>query len=361
MFAFLKTIPQFLKLPVYAFDISDFSYKFLLLKDYSDGVRVDKFGEGEIPPGVIQNGEVQDKEKLTQILSEIITKHNIKYVAISLPDEKGFIRFLKLPTKTIKRNEIGKVLGLQLEEHVPLPPNEVVFDYSLLREEKDHFDVVLRAMPLALLETYCLIFKKAGALPVLIDQEMGAVVHAVVPDDFVELGILMDWGKSRTSFAIFNQRIVNFSATVAVGGVTLTNTIAKQLKISFSDAEQFKKTKARVAFDSDVLRSGEIMQAIIPLVTVLREEAEKYIQYWQTHSETSSRPLKMFLTGGDVFISGFVEYLSRELNMPVSLGDSWANVSFPQKYIPELTKHESLRFSCAAGLCLKAMKNNLLF
>ena len=360
MFASFKTIPQFLKLRTYAFDISDFSYKFLLLKDSVDGVIVEDFGEGEISPGIIQNGEVQDKEKLTQMLREVIIKHNIKYVAISLPDEKGFIRFLKMPTKTIKKDEIGGALSLQMEEHIPLPPNEVVFDYSVIREDKDHFDVVLRAIPLTLVEMYCSIFKDAGATPVLIYQEMGAVVRAVVPNDFMELGMLLDWGKSRTSFAIFDQKIVTFSATVSVGGATLTDTISKQLKISIADAEQVKKNKARIAFDSDALHRDEIIQAALPMVTALKEEAEKYIQYWQTHSETNARPKKLFLTGGDVFIHGFAEYLSRELDMQVVLGDSWVNINFPNKYIPELTKHDSVRYSCAVGLCLQTIKDNSL-
>ena len=106
MFTLFKTVPRFLKLRVYAFDVSDFSFKFLSLNDSNGKEIIDDFGEGEIPPGIIQNGEIKDKEKLIQILRDVITKRNIKYVAISLPDEKGFVRFIKLPTKTIKKDEL---------------------------------------------------------------------------------------------------------------------------------------------------------------------------------------------------------------------------------------------------------------
>lgn len=360
MFTFFKTTPQFLKLPVYGFDISDFSYKFLSLKELAGSMRVVGFGEGEIPPGVIQGGEVKEKDKLVQILRELVKKHRIKYVAISLPDEKGFVRHLQMPTATVKKSEIGNALALQLEDHVPLPPSEVVFDYSLLGEDKDHFDVVLRAMPKTIVESYCSVFKEAGATPLLVHPEMGAIVSAVVPKDFSDAGMIFDWGKSRTSFAMFTQRVVNFSATVPISGFNLTDAIAKQLKISFSDAEQMKKTQARALFDSDSVKSDEIMQSIIPIVTVLREEAEKYIQYWQTHSESSVRPKRIFLTGGDIFIPGLAEYLSKELGIPTAIGDSWTNADFPKKYIPELVWRDSVRFSCAIGLCLKAMQNDAL-
>lgn len=357
MFTLFRTIPQFLKLQTYAFDISDFSYKFLSLKDSDDGIEVADFGEGEIPKGIIQNGEIKNNEKLLEILRDIIAKHNIKYVAISLPDEKGFVRFLKLSASIIKKEEIGDALSLQLEEHVPFVPSEAIFDYSLLREEKDHFDVVLRAIPRALVESYCSIFKEAGATPILIEQELSAITRAIVPDDSNELSMIIDWGKSRTSFALVDQGIVSFSSTISVGGSTLTDAIAKQLKITMLEAEQIKKTKAHVAFDAELLRSDEIMQAIIPLITVLREETKKYIQYWQTHSETSDGPKKIFLTGGDVFIPGFAEYLSKEVEVPVFLANSWTNIRFPKKYLPELTWHDSVRFSCAIGLCLKANKD----
>src|SRR3989338_11277516 len=51
-------LPNFLKLPVYGFDISDQSYKYLLLKEEKEGVVVDDFGGANIPNGVIERGEI---------------------------------------------------------------------------------------------------------------------------------------------------------------------------------------------------------------------------------------------------------------------------------------------------------------
>ena len=147
---------------------------------------------------------------------------------------------------------------------------------------------------------------------------------------------------------------------MSIGGSSLTEEIAKQMKISIADAEQVKKAKARIALDPESIKNDEIMQMLMPMITVLREEAEKYIQYWQSHSEADARPSKLLLTGGDVHIPGFAEYLSRELGIAVVPADPWANVRFPEKYIPELSWKDSLRFVCVIGLCIKANEDNMI-
>ena len=145
-------LPSFLRLPIYAFELSDKSYKYLRLKETRGGILLDDFGEGEIDAGVIEHGEIKKKDVLTALLKELFLKKNMRFVAISLPEEKGFLENIQL--SGIKESEMRQALELQLEEHVPLPPSEVIFDYILARDEKNHSDVVLNAFPRALVDSY---------------------------------------------------------------------------------------------------------------------------------------------------------------------------------------------------------------
>src|SRR3989344_3472926 len=55
-------LPSFLRLPIYAFELSDKSYKYLRLKEERGGIVLDDFGEGEIAAGGIEHGEIKKKD-----------------------------------------------------------------------------------------------------------------------------------------------------------------------------------------------------------------------------------------------------------------------------------------------------------
>ena len=108
-------LPNFLKLPVYAFDVSDQSYKYLLLKEKKEGVVVDDFGAADIPNGVIERGEIKKPDVLIAQFRALFQLRGIKYVALALPEEKGFLRTIKL--SGIKEEEVGRALEFQLKKH----------------------------------------------------------------------------------------------------------------------------------------------------------------------------------------------------------------------------------------------------
>jgi len=348
-------LPSFLKMPIYALELSDESFKYLRMRQQKGGLVVEDFGEGAIAPGVIDRGEIKKPDILKSLLKELFAKKNIKFAAISLPEEKGFLRNVKL--KGVKEEEMRSSLELQLEEHIPMPPQEVIFDYAIVGKAKEHFDVVINAFPRIIVESYLDAFAAAGATPALVESELAAMVEAVLPKNFVASAMIIDWGKTRTSFAIAKNRILRFASTVPIGGKALDEAIAKNLKVSIKDAEALK---IKHGF-SQTPEAVPSFQAIVPIVTALREEAERYINFWQTHSEDKKAPQLILLTGGDANLIGLTDYLQSELGIPTMLANPWANVIFPRYYLPELEKRGAIRFAASVGLAIKALdKENIL-
>ncbi len=343
-----------LLLPIYAFDISDLSYKYFHGKQTRRGTMVANFGEGDIEPGVIVNGEIKKPDLLTILLREIFAKQTIRFVALSLPDEKGFLRSIHIPTANIKQEELGQALTWQLEEHIPLPPQDAAFDYRVLAEKDGYYDVALRVFPRALIDMYCNVVNNAGAIPVLVEPELNAVVRAIVPATTKEAGMILDWGKTRSSFAIFDKGTVLFSSTVPIGGAMLNDAIAKELAISLDEAVVVKETKARIPQENEHVEGDHVLEAIIPIITTMKEEIAQYMEYWQTHRTINVDPRRLYLSGGDVHVPGFADYLSRELGIEVLVSDAWTNIGWPPRYIPKLSRKDSLRFASSIGLWLGA-------
>lgn len=349
---------RFMELPVYALDLSDSSYKYLSFHRRSDGFVLGDYGEGALAPGIILNGEIQQPDVLASTLKDVFAKKGIHFVAVSLPDEKGFLRPIQLSSDNVKEEEIGSALSLQLEDHVPLPPDEVLFEYSLLGKRENHYDVVLRAFPREGVMTYLEVIQKSGATPILAEPELAAIVRAIVPSHFEGDGMLIDWGRGRASFAFFKQGIVHFTATVPVAGQSLADAIKQKMNVSIEEAIRLKEQEVNLIGAKEG-RAAELFAAVEPVVRSLTSEADRYIRYWQTHSEDQKLPQRIYLTGGESYLKGFVEYLSSATGIDVVIADPWVNVAFPHYYVPRVPWKESLRFVSNIGLLLRALDENL--
>ncbi len=345
-------IPKFLQIPTYSLDISDLSYKFIKFSEKKDGIIIDDFGEGEIASGVIVEGEIKKRDVLVSLLKELFTKKKIKYIALALPEEKGFLSSVRLPK--IEKKEIINTLELQLEEHIPIPPSEVAFDYSIIAEEKDHTDVVIQAFPKAFIESYAGSIFSAGGIPVIIESELHASLRAAIPFDFTRLGMFIDFGKTKIGFGFFENRILQFMSSAKIGGEAIDEAISKNLNVNLKDAFKLKQEKGFLQSKDSLA----VFQAIIPIITAIREEAEKYLSYWQTHSQKKVLPSKIFLSGGDSNLKGLKEYFEREIGIETSLVNPWINVEFPMYYLPKIEFKDSIRYTAAAGLALRALKES---
>lgn len=338
-------VPSFFRLPIYAIELSDKSYKYLRLKEANGCTMVDDFGEGDMAPGIIERGEIKKKDVLQALLKELLKKHGIRFVAVSLPEEKGFLENVQLTG--VREEEIRQALEFQLEEHMPLPPSEVVFDYSVVKKEKNHFDLVLSAFPRALIDSYLESFASAGALPTFAESELAAAARALVPKSFAATAMIIDWGRTRIGFSIVENGVLRFASTVPIGGEALDEAIAKTLNVDLKTAQELK-------IKNGFTPTSQTFQAIVPLLTAISEEAEKYVNYWQTHSENKETPAKLFLSGGDANLIGLTSYMQAELGIPTALANPWVNVVFPERYLPGIERKDSVRFAASIGLALAA-------
>jgi type IV pilus assembly protein PilM len=121
--------PVYLKNETVGLDISDQSIKFIGLIKKGDSFSVSKFDEIKIPLGIIESGQIKNKEELIKALSGLRQKNNLKDVIVSLPEEQAYIIRMKLPA--MPRNQIREAIELQLEEYIPLKADQVVFDYEI--------------------------------------------------------------------------------------------------------------------------------------------------------------------------------------------------------------------------------------
>lgn len=342
--------PAFLSMPSFGLDLSDESIKFISPVVTKKGIRFNKHGERKIPPGIIESGKIKDPRRLEEILSSLRKEEGIKSVRVSLPEEQVYLFKMRLEKEEL--NNIRESIELSLEEHIPIPAPDAIFDYEILNEDAKSLRVQVAAIPKNVIENYLSVFKNSSISVSSFELEAQAISRAVVKKGDPDTYMIVDFGQKRTGIFIVSKGMVMFTSTLEVGGFVLTEMIEKNFKISFAEAEEIKKN---YGLQRNVANK-EIFSVLLNSVSVLRDEIEKHFLYWHTHpnEEGKNNPpvKKIILCGGDSNLIGLPDYLSTSLKNSVEMANVWVNILDSKKEVPEISLKQALSFAAAIGLAL---------
>jgi len=334
--------------PAIGLDISDESLKFAHLTHERGVRRIDFFGEESMPAGLIEFGEIKDVDGVAKVIRGALTKYKSKipYLVMSLPEEKGFLRIIKM--QHVKPEETREALGFQLEAHIPHPASDLVFDYDIVGSSPE-IDTVVTAYPKGIVYSYVGAAQKAGFIPIVFELESQAIARAVVPPHFDGACVVGDIGRTRTTFSIAFRGSVQFTSTVKIGGRDIDLVLMKSLHLSEKEAADVKIGRG---FD---FSSEDIIKSLSPLLSTLKDEADRQLGFWERRYEDTGVPLsKVYLCGGDALLKGLPEFLSRELDIPVERARVWENLFDINQYIPTMNVRDTLRYATVFGLALRS-------
>jgi type IV pilus assembly protein PilM len=339
--------PAYLKLPIFALDISDRSFKYIKFKETPRGQHIDDYGSEPLPDGLVASGIITDTASLAAVLKKHFEKKPIRHVALSLPEEKGFVRTIRMPRVPVE--EMREAISLQLEDYVPLPPDETSFAYHALpARNANTMDVLLAAYPTTLLQSYKKTADEAGLTVASLEIESQAIARSVIPADEEKNGILVvDIGLTRTSFMFAQYGYTQLTSTIPIGGASMHSALSKQLHISEKEAERLK-IEYGLLNSKD---SKQVFTALVPLVDSIKTEIERRVAYWQ--AETSAKELShIYLCGREANLIGLPNLLTTQLGVPATLANVWTNIITDPAYVPEIEFRESLGFATSVGLAL---------
>jgi len=350
--------PKYLLPPVAGLDISDQSIKFIELRRRRR-FEVVKYGDQSIPAGIIESGAVRDEKGLVDVLKQLKNEHGLSDVVASLPEEEAFVVQLTLPAD-LHPSEIRGALELQLEEHVPLPISEAVFDYEILsgpiKGRVNGYEVGVSVFPKKIAGAYSEALANAGLRPLALEIEAQAIARSVVPAGDERLVMIVDFGKTRISFFIVSGSAILFTTTAEqIGGDDLTKAIQKGLNLSHEEAEEVKINEGLLVGR----RRRDLFFSLLPIVSVLRDEIIKHCGWWNSRrggSGVFDRPIEQVVVcGGQATLPGLIDYLRLNLDWPVELGNPWSNIFSFEEQIPPINLNQAQRYATSLGLALRGL------
>lgn len=342
--------PKFLNLEATGVDISDRSIKVLGLKQTERGSIPDFFEERKIAPGIVRQGGIEDLDSLTTVLTALRRKYDMRFVRVSLPEEKVYLFQTSVPFSQDKE-QIYNSIEFRLEEYVPIPPSESIFDYDIIEEKHNTIDVSVTVFPKSVIESYQKVFKDAGLISTSFTLEGQAMANAVIPNGSTDTYMIVDFGRTRSGISIVRNGIVSFTSTVDVGGNELTEAIMKHFNVDDTEAQKIKNEKGFI----NNKENKDLYESLTATISALKDEVNRHFIYWNTkdtNDQKEDKISKIILCGGNASLAELPEFLSLSIKVPVEKAQVWQNAFSYNDYIPPISYEMSLSYATVVGLTL---------
>jgi type IV pilus assembly protein PilM len=342
--------------PVIGLDIGSNAIKLLQLKSTKKGYVVEKFGIKTIDPELIVDGAVMDAGRVVDILKELLREQTVKAkdVVISVSGHSVIVKKISVPPMT--EEELDESIKWEAEQYIPFDVNDVNLDFHILPssdvpEGKEAMTVVLAAVKKDRLSEYTALVTEAGLNPVVVDVDaftLENVYDLAYGSTGSEVVALVNIGASVMNIHIVKGGNFSFTRDISTGGNRYTETIQRDLNVSYEAAERAKRGE-----NVEGVNPNALAEVINTMNGELAAEIGRSFDYFRSTStqETIDRVL---LSGGTAKLAGLVPFLSERLGVPVELLDPFRNIRVnPKTVSPDLIAEVGPQATVVVGLATR--------
>jgi type IV pilus assembly protein PilM len=313
--------------------------------------------------GVVVGGEVRDPEALAAALKTFFARHKLprKNVRLGIASNRIGVRIFDVEGIDDEK-QLENAIRFRAQEALPIPLDEAVLDYHLLGESVDDEGktsqrVLLVVAYRELVDRYVSACRKAGLSLVGIDLEAFALLRSLAApraDDGATDSALVAVaiGHDRSTFAVSDGRICEFTRVIEWGGSTLSVAIARALDVAPSEVEALKRL---VSLDTTDVPEGVAPEQYALAVDAVRKQVQAFarelvssLQFYQ-HQPGSLGIGEIVITGGTASLAGLADELQRMIGVGVRVGDPLARLRVPKK-LPVDQQVGSLAIAIGLGI-----------
>ena len=290
-----------------------------------------------LAPGIVVAGEVRDVPALGHALDRFFTDNKLPRRGIRLGIGTNRVGVRTLDVEGIEDDrQLGNAVRFRAHEALSIPIDQAVLDFHVISETVDESGSLSRRVVLAAayrepIDHYIEACRLAKLQLVGIDLEAFALLRAVAPASANGSGnaalVALSLGHDRSTLAISDGSICDFTRVLEWGGGTLQTAIGRELGLT---EEESAELKHQVSLDGGATDSAD-QQIVRARATVQREvqtlarELVASLQFYQT--QPGSLPIsEILVTGGTSQLPGLVEELERLTRARVRTADPLAGV-----------------------------------
>jgi type IV pilus assembly protein PilM len=299
-----------------------------------------------LAPGIIVGGELRDPDALAEALKDFFTKHGLpkKGVRLGIANNRIGVRTFEI-AGIEDQKQLANAIRFRAQETLPIPIDEAVLDYQVLGEGVDEDGqptkrVLLVVAYRELIDRYVDACKKAGITLVGIDLEAFALLRALqapqegVGTDATAALVVVAIGHERSTFAVSDGRVCEFTRVLEWGGSALNVAIARAVDAAPSEVEG---TKRALSLMDEMVPDGitadqakTAREGMRRAIQTFARELVSSLQYYQNQPGSLGIG-EIVLTGGTAHLPGLAGELERLIGVHVRVGDPLARMKVSKK------------------------------
>jgi type IV pilus assembly protein PilM len=342
-------------------DIGTQSIKVAEIKISKSGRSLKKFGWAEIPPGLIEEGAINDPQAVADSIRQLFKTLNIKEKKVALSIGGYSIIVKKINLQKVSEEQLLETIHFEAEQYIPFDINEVNLDFQIIGESEinpDQMSVLLVAAKKELINDYVNLVQMAGLIPSIIDVDAFALQniyessYSPIADGGEDSDLLatalVDIGASKTSVNILKGSSSLFMRDISFGCSVINQKIASQCDCSLEEAERVKREAL-----SSPLSPKQLAAIVSEATSEWTDEIRRALDFYYS-SFPDDRIGRIILSGGGARIKKIRERLVAETGAEVEIIKPFGNMNtsdggFDASYLEQIAPQAAI----AMGLALR--------
>jgi type IV pilus assembly protein PilM len=343
--------------PLFGLDIGSSALKVVQLREGKRGYVLEKFGVKALAPEMIVDGTVMDAGSVIETLKELLSEQKIKLkdVAISISGHSVIVKKIVLPVMT--EEELEESIKWEAEQYIPFDINDVNMDFHILgtgdgQDGQPQMNVLLVAAKKDKVNDYTSLVSEVGLTPCVVDvdaftlENMYGINYDIQDREVIAL---VNIGASVMNINILKNSMSAFTRDISIGGNRYTETIQKEMSLSYPDAEEAKLSESAEGVNSEALNT-----VINAVNTEVAGEITRSIDYFKSTSMQENID-KVILCGGSAKIRGLSTMLGERVGVPVELANPFHRIEIDKKSF-NIDQIEDVAAQAAVGVGLAIRK-----
>ena len=288
-----------------------------------------------LPPDIVVGGEVRDAEALANEISTFFHEADLprKNVRLGIGSSRTGVRVFERPTVDDPR-QLANAIRFRAYETLPIPIEEAMLDYHIVEETTTPDRVLLAVAYRDLVDRFAATCTAAKIDLVGIDIEAFALLRAVGGEPLSAgeraeaARVAVSIGHDRTTVAVSDGRLCEFTRVLDWGGSRVTAAIARVLEIEKDEAEAVKRTldiSSKATETESDEKTTKATEAARREVNGLARELASSLHFYQDQPDSLGFA-EITITGGGAHLQGLAEQLEELIGITVRVADPFARV-----------------------------------
>jgi type IV pilus assembly protein PilM len=338
-------------------DVGSSSIKAVELKRKGGQIEVAHLAIEPLAPDIVVDSMIVDSGTVSSAISKLFSENEIKTKDVATAVSGHSVIVKRIPLPSMSDQELAETIQKEAAHHIPFDLDDVSLDYQILSEDvsSPQMEVLLVAVKKDKILNYTNVLSMAGKTPKIVDIDALALQNCYeynyepAPTQVVAL---LNLGASVMNINIVKGTTPLFPRDVSVGGHQYTDSLQKELDLSFDDAEALKLGHKVGTVSEDA--KTPILQQVTEIIVL---EIQKTFDFFRA-SAAGEHIEKIYLAGGSSKVPGLVEALRQEFSLPVEIFNPFQRISPPADGVGgDLIDQNAGQLAVAVGLALRSFED----